>query len=323
MRLANLRWMKSRGIIDLAVLLLFVFADSSGFASGRSWRQLSVGPYELYSLQSDVATRDIAHQLDAFEKTVGELLKTEDRLPDYPTAIYVLDAEQFRRFNQLGGSIAGFFKPLSYENVVVLNGDQPLKFVEVTIFHEFTHYIERNQGSIRFPPWYVEGYAELFSVFRINNNRIVVGDAPPPGLLIDTDAKYWIPMRRLLAVNMSDPEYRSEHLQPQFYAESWALVHMLLFDDADLLRRTNTYLDNLALDVDEDQAFKTSFQISKDELDKRLLEWIRNRRMTYRAVMFKQGVQIDDAPIKTMTPADVAYHCARLAYLLDLSLIHI
>jgi hypothetical protein len=136
----------------------------------------------------------------------------------------------------------GFFTPLQFENVIVVNTDAPFDIVATTILHEYTHFIQRNTSTMNFPPWYLEGYAELLSSASLERDRLVLGKTPN-GLHVDMSR--WIPVERILAVKKSDPEYLTERLAPEFCAESWALVHLLVFDDKALLDPTSRYLHAL------------------------------------------------------------------------------
>jgi hypothetical protein len=108
-------------------------------------------------------------------------------------------------------------------------------------------------------------------------------------------------MERLLAVKQSDPEYRAERLAPQFYAESWALVHLLLFDDESLTRPTDYYLTNLNIGVSEPDAFAQAFPFDKKGLDERLQKLIKDRLIRVKTITYAEGVSVDNAPISAMT----------------------
>ncbi len=188
-------------------------------------------------------------------------------------------------------------------------------FVRVTIFHEYTHFIQRSSTTRKCPPWYVEGYAELFSSFKLDGQKLTVGSLP---VGVGIDMAHWIPMERLLAVKHSDPEYRAERLMPQFYGESWALVHMLLFDNHALLRPTSDYLTDLDTGFPEPEAFK-SFPFDKAGLDAALRSFVKKGVIVLKTLTYKQEISVDDAPITRMTAAQADIALARLMFVLDRS----
>ncbi len=295
-----------------ALLTACVLLASDHVLAARSdWRQMTVGHFHLYSTMRDSKTRDVARQLQAFEKTVGELLRSKDRLPDVPTVIYILDYDDFVRFGAGGDKgPSGVFYERPYVNVIAINGDLDFDTVKVSIFHEYTHFIQHNSNSSKMPPWFAEGYAELFSSFKLKGDRLTLGELPTG---VGIYRNEWIPMERVLAVQHSDPEYHAEHLAPQFYGESWALVHLLLFDDKSLQGPTEQYLYNLDIGVLEPDAFAQAFPFDKHGLDQAVQKLIKDGVIRVKSMTYTAGVSVDDAPITAMTPAQADAQMVRMA----------
>ena len=157
-----------------AVLLV----SNPALAARSDWRQMTVGHFHLYSTMRDSKTREVARQLQAFENTVGQLLTGDDRLPDVPTIIYILDGGDFLKYGAGRPGVAGVFYERPFANVITINGDVSFDMVKITIFHEYTHFIQRSSSSRKMPPWYMEGYAELFSGFRMKGDKIIMGELP-------------------------------------------------------------------------------------------------------------------------------------------------
>jgi hypothetical protein len=82
---------------------------------------MSVGHFHIYSVMGDARTREVARQLQAFEKTVGEFLRSDDRLPEVPTVIYILGAKDFLRYGAGRPGLAGVFYERPYTNVITIN----------------------------------------------------------------------------------------------------------------------------------------------------------------------------------------------------------
>lgn len=60
----------------------------------------------------------------------------------------------------------------------LINGEMDFAAVKISLFHEYTHFIQRSARTMRLPPWYAERYAELFSSFRISNDVVTLGERP-------------------------------------------------------------------------------------------------------------------------------------------------
>jgi tetratricopeptide (TPR) repeat protein len=144
----------------------------------------------------------------------------------------------------------------------------------------------------------------------LKGDKVTLGEVPAGETIY---RERWIPMERLLAVKQSDPEYRAERLAPQFYAESWALVHLLLFDDESLTRPTDYYLTNLNIGVSEPDAFAQAFPFDKKGLDERLQKLIKDRLIRVKTITYAEGVSVDNAPISAMTAIQADAQMARMA----------
>jgi len=282
--------------------------------AGRSdWRELSVGHFHLYSTVSDSKTRDFAVRLQGFEQTAVAVLNSNSKLPDVPMLIYLMGDRDYKRYLAPRPGTQGFFDQLPFGNLIVVDTDAPFDFVATSILHEYTHFIQRNTSTMIFPPWYVEGYAELLSSASLETDRLVLGK-PPSGLRIDMSR--WIPVERVLAVKHSDPEYQTERLAPEFYGESWALVHLLLFDDKALLGPTGRYLHAMDEGYPEAESFAASFPFDKSALDKELRKLIENRVIHLKTIIFPNGVSVDTATISRLTEPQADEQFARLVFLL-------
>jgi len=299
----------------LAVALVGVLLVAAGPASASStrsnWREMTVGHFHLYSTLGDGATRNVARELQAFELTVGKYLQTDDGLPDVPTLIYILSEQDFRKYAADRPGLGGFFHEERASNVLVIDGEMDFDYVKITVFHEYTHFIQGNTHTLRLPPWFVEGYATLFSSFRMSKDVITLGELPH-GVGVSIDPHVWIPMERLLAVKQSDPEYRAEKLMPQFYGESWALVHLLMFDDRTLSAPTDRYLTDVDVGMPEPAAFTNAFPFDKAGLDEALKKLIRGQLIHIKKLTLKSPIEVEQAPITRMSVADADAAMARL-----------
>jgi hypothetical protein len=296
--------------------LLIALVPGTALADRSNWREMTVGRFHLYSTLGDSATRNVARKLQAFEQTVGEILQSDDRLPDIPTHLFIVSRADFRKYATDRPGLAGFFAGREFANFIVMDGEEQSDYTMVTVFHEYTHFIQRNTQTLQLPPWYVEGYAELFSAFRIHDNQVTLGDAPQ-GLRVSLAKGDWIPVSRILAVTQRDKEYRAEALMPQFYGEAWTLVHYLLFDDAKLRVPTASYLTNLDLGYPEAEAFSHAFPFTKDELDGQIQKLLRHQVIVLKRWTLAQAPSIDEAPLTRLPAARADLEFARLCFELN------
>jgi hypothetical protein len=98
-----------------------------------------------------------------------------------------------------------------------------------TLFHEYAHHFMLQYQAVAYPPWYVEGWAELVSTASFERKgSITFGKAANHRQweIQDTD---WIPLEQL----MSRPAKgkKSPRSSDNFYGQSWLLAHYLTLSD--------------------------------------------------------------------------------------------
>lgn len=98
------------------------------------------------------------------------------------------------------------------------------------ILHEYTHFVT-HLAHPNPPRWLDEGMSELWTNAVLSENAIEIGGAAKNNLKRLRSGNHWIPLAKLLAAQdlpaPDDPKLR------MFYAESWALLHYLLFAKGD------------------------------------------------------------------------------------------
>jgi hypothetical protein len=71
----------------------------------------------------------------------------------------------------------------------------------------------------------------LYSTAKFKREKLVIGDPPKNAQRVLRSAQ-WIGLRQLFHIDEHSPEYHDERDIHMLYAESWAMVHMLLLDEA-------------------------------------------------------------------------------------------
>ena len=157
--------------------------------------------------------------------------------------------------------------------------------------HEYTHLLI-HQSAMEVPPWLNEGLAELYSSLEPRGDKMVVGEVLP-GRVRALLSDKWIPLATLLQVDHNSPYYNEKSHAGMFYAESWALVHMLNLDP--------DYRPHLSAMVaalkagDPEAAFTKAYGKRIDEVEAALHEYC--TRATIHAELFNVQLPKDvDAP---------------------------
>jgi Flp pilus assembly protein TadD len=147
-----------------------------------------------------------------------------------------------------------FFQPgFEHDYIVMKNPSTDLYPMAV---HEYTHLLLR-QTRLEVPPWLNEGLAELYSSLEPEGSKMVVGKVIP-GRTHTLAREPWIDLRALVSAGPNSPLYNKKGRAEMFYAESWALVHMLTLDDR-YSPHLRAMMDSLKVAGDTVAAFQKAY----------------------------------------------------------------
>lgn len=203
----------------LAIGVLFVATNAY---SESKWIRMQSPNFDAYSSAGERETRD---ELNNFERVRDFFLQASQREIAKPVPVYVVvfgSEKEYApyRFNE--AATAYYFGGADRDYIVMgRTGDEAARIA----VHEYVHLVARHAG-LRFPPWLNEGIAELYSTLRMQGDKALVGDLIP-GRLQALFTEKWIPLPALLSATQGSPLYNEKNRAGGFYAESWALVHML------------------------------------------------------------------------------------------------
>jgi tetratricopeptide (TPR) repeat protein len=216
------------GIIELAMcprsalLFVAVIALATPALAADHWTRLTNPDFELYTTASEKDGRDTIRH---FEQVREFFLRVSPvrSLGDFPLRIFQFDTEsQYKPFRPNEFTIAYFVATPAREYIVM--GDRASKDFGSAI-HEYTHLIVRRSG-LKIPTWLNEGWADVFSTLRPMGKDTAVGDLRPDRMK-SLDTEQWMSFDALTSVDSNSPTYHEASRVGIFYAESWALTHML------------------------------------------------------------------------------------------------
>lgn len=205
-----------------AVTIAAAFVSGTAALQAGSWTRAEAGKYELLT---DAGTRDAQRMLltavqtsQAFTRILGEL---PPRTP--PVRILAFRQESdFRKFRR-NAITRGFFQGSAERDYIALTlaasqRDRILK-------HELAHlFLVHKTGPL--PQWLEEGTAEFLSTLETVKEKAIIGGAIESHVALLASER-WLPFSRFLSVTKNDPEFNHQDHAGSFYAQSWALVHML------------------------------------------------------------------------------------------------
>ena len=170
--------------------------------------------------------------------------------------VVLFDSEkEFREYARSESTSGLYLSGLERDYIVTYAGGELPRVVT----HEFVHFL-LNQNPAPLPRWFEEGTAELYSNTQINKKRVRIGkelEAHMDLLL----SRPWLTAAQLAAERPSaspDQGHDQEQAESMYYAESWALMHMLNLSPGyrDHLPQFVMLLTN---GTDAPEAFRTAF----------------------------------------------------------------
>ncbi len=162
--------------------------------------------------------------------------------------------------------LAGLFLHAPDKNYILLRLEAQGEHPYATVYHEYTHMLMGDAGEW-LPLWLNEGLAEYFQNTDIHEKDANVGQ-PSGDNIAYLRQNRLLPLETLFAVDAKSPYYHEEQKGSVFYAESWALTHMLETADQTLhTRRVADYVDMVSKHVDAvtagERAFGDLLQLQK------------------------------------------------------------
>jgi tetratricopeptide (TPR) repeat protein len=203
-------------------------------AAGEGWVRADTRHLTIFSDASGERALEIGRGLERYRGLLAAIASDLRVHSPLPTFVYAFrDDASFRPYKPRqpapAGSpldLAGYFVKHRDGNFIGVNAD-PRTDPWPTVYHEYFHYFLNNNFS-DIPLWFGEGMAEAFSTVRFKEGRVSVG-RPLPRHLRWLRSNPLIPLEDLFAIDTASRDYNEGTRQGTFYAQSWALVHYLLW----------------------------------------------------------------------------------------------
>ncbi|HME09100.1 MAG TPA: tetratricopeptide repeat protein, partial [Bryobacteraceae bacterium] len=204
-------------------LLLFLVSFVPELAGEEHWIRLTTPHFELYSTASEKKAREA---LLFFEQVRSFFLETSGskKAPEFPVRIIAFNSEKQYAPYRARSTAFAYYTSSRMRDYIVMQ-DASGEHYPVAL-HEYTHLVLRHTG-LKLPPWINEGWAEVYSSLKPTGKQVAIG-AILPGHIQQLRNNRWIPLSTLTRVDQNSPLYNERDRVGLFYAESWALVHMLM-----------------------------------------------------------------------------------------------
>lgn len=213
--------MSSRYSLITAILVAFTHIP---LAAADQWVKLSTPHFELYTTAGEKKGREAILYFEQVRSFFLEASASK-RVSEFPVRIVAFRGEKQYQPYRLNEFATAYYSRSRTRDYIVMQ-DISSEHYPVAI-HEYTHLIIEHTG-LKPPPWLNEGLAELYSTLTPVGKKAAVGDIIPGRARTLLTGK-WIPLDALTSADHKSPLYNERDRAGMFYAESWALTHMLYF----------------------------------------------------------------------------------------------
>lgn len=248
----------------LANFLLCALLSALPSVAAARWHEARSPNFIVYSDGSEAELRQSAALLEEYDRLLRRLTGTS--APPSPAALKVYLVGSAGKLRQIAhlpeGALGVYMARVGGTAMFAVRGDRPGLGGEEVLLHEYAHHFMTRYYPAAYPAWYREGFAEYVMTARFFPDRIEVGRFNP-GRAITLLRGTWLPADRIFSRGTAG---LSSAQLPQFYAESWLIVHYL-FAAPERREALSRYLADLHRGVAEATAFQSAFGMDHRAFD--------------------------------------------------------
>ena len=254
------------------------------FMLAAGWLRLETPHFEVLTDTNDRTAREVLDRLERIRQAFGQ-----ETTPPLPVRVYVFRSErEFQPFRP-SGVTAGFYQSGPERDIIATHSGGDLSHI---VFHEYVH-LAMHHSTAKLPMWFEEGMAEFYSTLEIFGAKLRVGRPVTSHIRTLTEAP-WLTGAEMWATNKASPIYNERDKVGIFYAESWALVHMLN-TWPEYRRNLPAFAALLADGAEAESAFERVFGCKLDRALVDLRTIVENRRFLFQDLAWEPAA----APVAT------------------------
>lgn len=255
--------------------------------AAAEWRRLDTPNFIVIG---EASARDLGHiaaQFESFRETLSRILSARATATAVPTVVIVFpDERAFAPFERL-------FQGKPVDSAGAFHGDRDFNFIAIlndarpggirVVFHEYAHLVISNI-TMNLPTWLDEGLAEYYSSFEAERDgREGTIGRPIESHLRILERVRPLEIEQLIRVDQSSPLYNEGLRRSIFYAQSWALAHMLLATPEGT-RKLTDLIGHLDAGIASAEAWQRVFESAVVQRDLQMYlrrRWFKTQRYTF------------------------------------------
>lgn len=216
-----------RGVLLLMASLL------GTSASKAEWLEAKSRHFILYADSNQATLKRQAEELERFDWSLRRFMSTPDEpeIASRKLTVFLVDDDDIRRLCRCRNAAGFYISRVSGSIAFSGNGgwSTAQDGSRLVLFHEYAHHFLLGSFDLAFPKWFSEGFAELASTTRIEDERAVIGYPA------QHRAYALVLGDRLRAEQVFEPSTKKSWTASEmdsFYGRSWLMTHYMTFDPA-------------------------------------------------------------------------------------------
>ena len=263
------------GILTLACLLVI---SSAPLSARQRWISVTTSNFEMYTTSSEAQA---IQALQGFEQVRSFFLQSSAHPLAAEGRVRIIAFSSEKEFKPYRASAGAFaYYQQSHERDYIVMEDIEREHHQAAV-HEYTHLIVQHM-KLELPLWLNEGMADLYSSLEPRGKKAMVG-RPLPGHSMVLASRPWMDWNVLFAVDHDSGYYNVPDKMELFYAQSWALTHMLELG-ANYSSGFPRFLATVAGGSTSAEALRTVYGKSVDEVGSDVQRYV--RQATVRAAVY-------------------------------------
>ncbi len=262
------------------VLLVLLGALGAGVATAAEerWVKAVTDRFTILTTEGEKVARQWAVELEQFRHGLQTAVPVPVERLRPVTVVLFRNARAMEPYVPLEGGrparVGGFFVRANDINTIMLSAARNAAETRRVIFHEAVHWhLSAREGYM--PLWLGEGLAEVYATFELPDARSYAFGAPMEEHINLLREESLLPLPKLLGVGRDSLLYDEVTRSGIFYAQSWALVHFLLFSQqAPGSVALQRFLELLPRAPSDDDAFSSAFGADYAALEIKLRRYI-------------------------------------------------
>ncbi|GAB5560247.1 MAG: hypothetical protein SynsKO_18940 [Synoicihabitans sp.] len=253
------------------------------------WSRYESENFELYSDQSDRASRGILEDLEILRALFIKEMNVVERKRMQVTVYAFNRSSDYQAYTHhyktKRTNTAGMYLRRPDRAVIMLRPMETRDSSRQVVFHEYVHHMFR-AVDLDPPVWFNEGLADVLGGIKIGKKEVEIGH-PMVGRLYPLQNAKLLPLETLFRVTRDSRHYNTDEHAGLFYAQSFALLHYWKYGKSKISPEAVNRFIAVAGSTEAmkgtniQSLFEECFGMDYRAMEKQLSRYVRRGRYTY------------------------------------------